>query len=132
MPKRWRATFTLLMLLAGLLLAGLVRAGAAAAHTELADRGLQVPTPGSPTQSPVPAPTLTAAQASSSGQSGQRSATAVVLGVLAWGAAVATVGLVAFGAYVALRPRVRAYLGRLRTRRMHKNGRERDRRGETG
>lgn len=49
----------------------------------------------------------------------------IVLRILAWGAGLAAVSLLLFGAYSYLRPAVRDYLGRMRARHMHRERRER-------
>lgn len=54
----------------------------------------------------------------------QDSPTDVVLRMLVRGVALSAAGLIIFGAYTALRPRVRSYWGRLRTRRMHRSREE--------
>lgn len=49
----------------------------------------------------------------------------IVLRILAWGAGLAAASLVLFGGYSYLRPAVRDYIGRMRTRHMHRERRRR-------
>lgn len=92
------------------------------------DRSLQPTTTPAATQAGTVAET--AAPESEGGADepfSQRSPTAVVLATLARGAGLAAASLILFGVYRALRPRIRALLGRLRTPAEHG---ERRRRGE--
>ncbi len=97
------------------------------------DLGFELQPTTTPTDDETEVPATAAAAASDTETSqGERpaqvSSTEVVLRFLASGAGLAAAVLILFGGYALLRPRVRAYLGRLRMRGLDRTRRERRRR----